>query len=1154
MTHASQCRDDDSASPTDSRLTVEAHIVQAHLAGMLALTPHAVIGTDPQQQITLVNPGAEELFGYPREELLDLPLAVLLPSLVDAATGVGTLASGPHRTIGVRKGGATFAATAEIARVEVADGAVCTIQIREPHPLDAPVAGAMAQALRETEAALQDTERKLGTLFDLLPVGISILDAERTLVYANPALDQILRLDRSNVSHHAYQQRQYLRPDGTPLAPEEFASARAFRERQPVTDVETGIVTETGEVIWTSVSAAPVDFPDWRVVVVTTDITARKRAEAQQAYKGELLANVHDAIVGTDATLHVSYWNHAAEALFGWTAQEARGQATAALFQTEIPQASREAAVTQLMQAGHDDGEAIYRRKDGSTIHAHVKSVVLRDAQGAFTGLVTSIEDITARTQAEAALRRSMVRLRVLSEASRAFAEVGAEYQAVIDRVAQVTATGLNAECMLYLLSADGAWLHLAAVYDLDPEKVALTRLTVSTDPLHVDEPSFATRIFQTSQPIFFPVVDPEQMRAVSKPEYRSSVDRLNVRSIIGVPVRVQGRTIGVLVLFRHQPAQPSFDQDDLTLAQDLADRAALAIGNARLLAQVQHELTERTHAEEALEAERALLARRVAERTADLSLANAELARAARLKDEFLASMSHELRTPLTGILGRAEALQEAIYGPVTAEQVAALHSIAESGQHLLTLINDILDLSKIESGRLTLEYATLEVDLLGTMTMRMVAQIAHVKRITLTSSFDGQVQRVYADERRLKQILVNLLANAVKFTPEGGKVGLEVQGNPEQQAVTFTVWDTGIGIAAEDLPKLFQPFVQLDSSLNRQYSGTGLGLALVARLAQAHRGSVAVESTPGQGSRFSVTLPWSPTVPATTPVSATAAVDTARPAVRQALVIEDSPTAAAQITRYLRELGARVEIHPYGTGTVERAIALQPDVIILDILLPDDDGWAVLSQLKAEPRTRDIPVLVVSVVDAPEQARAQGAAAMLVKPIDRPTLEQALRQILVRPSTLSVPTAMVVSRQLERPRILLADDNEETLETIGDYLRAKGYDLRVARTGREALVQAQEERPDVILMDIQMPGMDGLEVIRRIRAEATLAHVPILAVTALAMPADRERCLAAGADAYLPKPLSLRTLVATIEAHRQRRTGAATDAAGNDDPAPDR
>ncbi|NTU81461.1 MAG: response regulator, partial [Chloroflexales bacterium] len=536
------------------------------------------------------------------------------------------------------------------------------------------------------------------------------------------------------------------------------------------------------------------------------------------------------------------------------------------------------------------------------------------------------------------------------------------------------------------------------------------------------------------------------------------------------------------------------------------------------------------------------------AERTADLSRANAELARAARLKDEFLATMSHELRTPLTAILGRAEALQEAIYGPVTPEQVTALHSVAESGQHLLELINDILDLSKIESGRMTLERATLDVDLLGTMSIRMVAQIAQVKRIALSSHFDGQVQRVEADERRLKQILVNLLSNAVKFTPEGGKVGLEVQGNPEQQTVSFTVWDTGIGIAAEDLPRLFQPFVQLDSRLSREYTGTGLGLALVARLAQAHRGSVAVESTPGQGSRFSVTLPWSPTVPPTRLVAATVAIDTTRPAVRQALVIEDSPTAAAQITRYLHELGARVEIHPHGTGTVARAIALQPDVIILDILLPDDDGWAVLRQLKAEPRTRDIPVLVVSVVDAPEQARALGAAAMLVKPIDRPTLEQVLRQALARPEAPPVPAVLVVSSHLERPRILLADDNEETLATMGDYLRAKGYDLRVARTGREALVQAQEERPDVILMDIQMPGMDGLEAIRRIRAEPALAHVPILAVTALAMPGDRERCLAAGADAYLPKPINLRTLVATLEAHRQQRAGAAADDVENE------
>jgi CheY-like chemotaxis protein len=250
--------------------------------------------------------------------------------------------------------------------------------------------------------------------------------------------------------------------------------------------------------------------------------------------------------------------------------------------------------------------------------------------------------------------------------------------------------------------------------------------------------------------------------------------------------------------------------------------------------------------------------------------------------------------------------------------------------------------------------------------------------------------------------------------------------------------------------------------------------------------------------------------------------------------MVIEDSPTAAAQLTRYLHELGARVEVLPHGIGVIARAIALQPDVILLDILLPDDNGWQVLRQLKAEPRTQAIPVIIVSVVDQPERAQALGAAASLLKPIDRVGLEQTLHRVLTRQEDAFIQLAIVATPAAGRPKLLLAEDNEANIATFADYLRAKGYDLVIARNGGEAVVRAQEERPDAILMDIQMPGMDGLEAIRHIRADAGLAQIPIIAVTALAMPGDRERCLEAGADDYLTKPVQLQRLVALIESLR--------------------
>jgi PAS domain S-box-containing protein len=414
-------------------------------------------------------------------------------------------------------------------------------------------------------------------------------------------------------------------------------------------------------------------------------------------------------------------------------------------------------------------------------------------------------------------------------------------------------------------------------------------------------------------------------------------------------------------------------------------------------------DITERKQAAAVLQQMNERLEQRVAERTAALRMANTELAKATRLKDEFLASMSHELRTPLNAILGLSEALLEEVYGPLTEKQGQSLQHIEESGRHLLALITDILDLAKIEAGKMDLLLNTVDVENVCQASLRLVRDSARKKQLHLTMTIDPRVTTLIADERHLKQMLVNLLSNAVKFTPAAGSIGIEVRGQPDEETVTFAVWDTGIGIAPEDSARLFQPFVQLDSSLARHHTGTGLGLSLVARLARLHEGRVTLESTVGQGSRFSVVLPWQE---------------------------------AAQV---------------------------------------------------AEP-------------------------APLPEPADTDT-----------------PQGMELEA---RPLILLAEDNPMNVTMLDEYLRLKGYTVAVASTGTEALEQARALRPTLILMDIQMPGMDGLEATRLLRAEAdaALAATPIVALTALAMPEDCARCLAAGASAYVAKPFKLQALLQVI------------------------
>ncbi|MDM8535566.1 response regulator [Desulfobacterales bacterium HSG17] len=420
-------------------------------------------------------------------------------------------------------------------------------------------------------------------------------------------------------------------------------------------------------------------------------------------------------------------------------------------------------------------------------------------------------------------------------------------------------------------------------------------------------------------------------------------------------------------------------------------------------------DITKQKELEKILEKERMSLAQKVEERTRELTLANAELERASRLKDEFLANMSHELRTPLNSILGMSEALQEEIYGPMNKQQLNSLYTVEKSGRHLLQLISDILDLSKIEAGKIEFQISEVCVETIIRDSLNMIKQIGIKKNIRINSVIDTCVTIIKADNLRLKQILVNLLINAVKFTPGGGSVGLEVMGEPEKNSVQFIVWDTGIGIAEKDIELLFKPFTQLDAGLSRKNEGTGLGLSLVARLAEMHGGGVSVKSRKDKGSRFTVTLPWD---------------------------------FSEQLTVSSKQGG---EVIMAG-GKDER-------------------------------------------ISNPEQ---------------------------------NLPVTL-----------LLAEDNMTNSETLSDYLQAKGYRVIIAYEGAEAVQKYRQEQLDVILMDIQMPGMDGLEAIQQIRrheSELETDRTPIIALTALVMPGDREKCLESGADDYMSKPVNMKMLTEMI------------------------
>ncbi|MEI7769361.1 MAG: CHASE domain-containing protein [Chloroflexales bacterium] len=544
------------------------------------------------------------------------------------------------------------------------------------------------------------------------------------------------------------------------------------------------------------------------------------------------------------------------------------------------------------------------------------------------------------------------------------------------------------------------------------------------------------------------------------------------------------------------------------------------------------NDVTARLRAQAALTEERNLLARRVEERTADLSRANTDLARAVRAKDEFLANMSHELRTPLNAILALSEGLLEQFRGPLNARQQDSIRNIESSGRHLLVLINDILDLSKVESGLMELQPEIVAIADVCEASLLFVKEQAIKKQLRLGVQLSDQLAIVQADPKRLKQMLVNLLSNAVKFTEKGGRVSLAVDTDSDAGVVRFAVEDTGIGMTPEGMAQLFQPFVQLDSSLSRMHDGSGLGLALVRRLAELHGGSVAMASEVGKGSRFTIALPYLPQEREDASLPPALWRTAAGGALRSAFIIEDSAPAGEQLARYLKEVNIHAVIYAHGLGVLEQVASLLPDVILLDLQMPDLSGWEVLAQLKADPLLCEIPVIIVSVVDDRARGMAAGAVEYLVKPISREILRRTLDAVS---APKRAPEALVITAPGEPApavgHILLVEDNEINIIAIGDYLQDRGYHVAVARNGREALDMVGEVRPDVILMDIQMPVMDGLEATRHLRAMPAYAATPIIALTALAMPGDRERCLAAGVSEYMAKPVSLRGLVETLQ-----------------------
>ena len=678
--------------------------------------------------------------------------------------------------------------------------------------------------------------------------------------------------------------------------------------------------------------------------------------------------------------------------------------------------------------------------------------------QESYAGLEQKVEERTHELQTRSGeLAQSVGELRALGEVTQAVnstLDLATVLSTIVAKAVQLSDTEAGS---IYVVDPTTHEFHLRASHGMSDELIA----ELNRQGIDLNERTFADAAAQKA-----PVQVADLKDALPSPVLNILL-RAGYRALLIVPLLGPEGLIGMLVIRRKAPGE--FPQHTIDLLQTFAAQSVLAIQNANLFTEVE-------------------------EKSRQLELASQH-------KSQFVASMSHELRTPLNAIIGLTEMMvtNAARFG--TEKAAEPLRRVHRAGTHLLGLINQVLDLSKIEAGKLelspeTVNLAPLLEDVIGT-----ARQLAEQNKNRLVLRAQENLGQLTVDPMRLRQILLNLLSNACKFTKQG-EVTLRVRRIVDgHNWIEIAVADTGIGMTPEQQAKLFEEFSQADSSTARQYGGTGLGLAITRRLARMMGGDVTVTSEPGKGSIFTVRLPAG-----AAPLARTASGSDNSPSGRNdcILVVDDDATARELISDHLKAEGFLVKTAAGGAEGLKLAKELRPTAITLDVMMPDLDGWSVLAALRADPALSDIPVIMVSIVDEHRRGIALGAAGYLTKPIDR----ERLHRLVSRFRAQAPPT-----------RVLLVEDDAVQRERMREWLAGPQWAVREAANGREALARLQEEKPDVILLDLMMPEMDGFAVVAALQKESNWRDIPVIVITSLDLDAkDRER-LNAGVQFVLVK-----------------------------------
>ena len=788
-------------------------------------------------------------------------------------------------------------------------------------------------------------------------------------------------------------------------------------------------------------------------LLIGTDNTARKQAEEALLKAGALQSAIFNSAnfssIATDAKGVIQIFNVGAERMLGYTAAEVMNKITPADIsdpQEVIARAKAlslelgtpitpgfEALVFKASRGIEDIYELTYFRKDGSRFPAVVSVTALRDAQETIIGYLLIGTDNTARKQVEEERMKLDQRLRDQHFYTRSLLESN------IDALMTTDPRGI--------------------ITDVNKQMEALTGCT--RDEL---------------------IGAPFKNYFTDSSRAEAGIKRvLNEGKVTNYELTARARD-GTLTVVSYN-ATTFHDRDRILQGVFAAAR----------------DMTELKVFEQTLQQK------------------NIELEEASRMKSEFLANMSHELRTPLNAIIGFSEVLGDGLMGDMTDQQRGYIGDIYNSGKHLLSLINDILDLSKVEAGKMLLDLESVELSSLFGNSLSIIRGKAATRHVNLVMEGGEDLGSIRADGRKVKQIVYNLLSNAVKFTVDGGRVimravrvpradvgqlthsgtgrSFDLPDNEFAEFLKISVTDSGIGISPEELEHLFKPFSQVDSGLARKFEGTGLGLALVKLLVELHGGTVAVESAVGEGTRFTVWLPFrAPEEDALTSAKAPAArVSEAVTGAPTALVVEDDLKSAELIRVQLEAEGFRV-LH---ATSAEAALALavqQPLALItLDIMLPTMDGWEFLSRLKQVSALSCIPVVIISIVADRNKGFALGAAAVMQKPISRKELYDSLVELGLLPIS-----------QGQTLKVLVVDDDPKAVELVAARIQDLASSVVRAYGGGEAIEAARRELPDLIVLDLMMPDVNGFDVVEALRERAETARIPVIVVTAKRITAE--------------------------------------------------